>query len=660
MNLRIGSWTGAILIALAIAASGLAVPSAARAQAAADLAKLSLEDLLSTEVTSVAKKPQRVDEAAAAVFVISQEDIRRSGAVTVPDLLRMVPGLEVAQLPSGGFAVSARGFNGFSSNKLLVLIDGRAIYLSALGGVLWDQQLVPVEDIQRIEVVRGPGATLWGANAVNGVINIVTKHSVDTLGASVATQADSEGGDRVFARFGAQVGASTTVRAYIAQRTIYDHLSGQAGLIDDRAHGLQGGFRIDMQPTQQDAVTLQGDLQNGRNRLSAESSPPGLPGPPPAGLPAAETFDGSNLIGRWTRTFDDHSGFTGEAYWDHVQRQLLGLNGRVDQLNIDFSHHFEAGSRNAIVWGLNYRLTSDATNGLSYLFLWPGAERDKLFGAFVQDDVTIIPNRLTVSLGSKFENSDDSGFDFEPSIRALWRGGADWSVWAAVSRAVRTPSRFEQSLVLQTPQLLLTPNQDTVSEKMIAYELGLRDQIRPGLALDITVYHQDYDQLISWGAAGFAPPGIPIVMFGNHGHAQNTGVELALDATITPSWTVKVAGNLMSLGINPGGIGSTASSNAIDPGVSPRNQLSVRSLWNVTDNVDADLTYRHVGPLATGPVPAYDDLDLRLAWRPTVHWELSVMGDHLLAARRVEMVDSTQAAPAIVARRATVKLAFRY
>lgn len=634
---------------------------AAASVEAADLTKLSLEDLLSTEVTSVAKKPQRIDTAAAAVFVISQEDIRRSGATTIPDLLRMVPGMEVAQLPSGGFAVSARGFNGFSANKLLVLIDGRAIYLSGLGGVLWDQQLVPVEDIQRIEVVRGPGATLWGADAVNGVVNIVTKHSVDTLGAAVSVQGDSAGGDRVLARIGGQIGASTTVRAYVTQHTLYDHLVGRNGLIDNSATGLQGGVRADIQPSQRDAVTLQGDIQHGSDRLSTKSplitlGPTLLSG----ALPAVDNFTAGNLMGRWTRTFDDQAGFTWQAYWDHVQRQQFNQHAQTDQFNIDFSDHFSLGRKNAVVWGLNYRFTSTKNEGSSLFFFSPPTRQDNLYGAFVEDDIAVVPNRLSVSIGSKFENNTGSGFDFEPSIRALWRGGADWSVWGAVSRAVRTPSRYEVDLTLFTPGILVFPSVDTTSEKLIAYEIGFRDRIRPGLTLDITAYHQDYDHLISLGLAGFAPPGIPIVRFGNHGRAQSTGVELALDATLTPSWTVKVAGNLMNLGVDPGGVGTVFSGNAIDPGASPRQQLSVRSLWNVTDDVDFDLWYRHVGKLTTGLVPAYDDLDLRLAWRPSVHWEVSLIGDNLLTSRHVEIVDSTQAAPTIVARKALIKLMFRY
>jgi len=648
----------ASILACLIGAGGVATSASAQA---VDLTKLSLEDLLSTEVTSVAKKPQRVDEAAAAVFVITEDDIRRSGATNIPDLLRMVPGLEVAQLPSGGAAVTARGFNGFAANKLLVLVDGRAIYMSALGGVLWDQQLVPVENIQRIEVVRGPGATLWGANAVNGVINIVTKHSVDTLGASVTAQADTQGGDRTFAQVGAQVGSSTTLRVYATDHDLSDHLEGQGGLINDYATGAQGGFRLDADPSPVDAITLQGDVQAGYNKLWAASATTTLPANAIiSSLPDSYTFSGANVIGRWTRTTSDTSGFSLQMDWDQVSRELLGFYAEVDQFNVDFSDHFNLNSRNAIIWGANYNLTSTISTGTSDIFFTPNDRVDNLFGAYLEDDIVAVPDRLTVSVGAKLEHNDYSGFEFEPSIRALWRGGPTWSVWGAISRAVRTPSQFEADLTYLTGIAEVKPGNDLTSEKMTAYEIGWRDQIRPGFALDLTAYHQEYYDLISWGLAGVAPPGIIEIEYGNHGHGQSTGVELAATATITPQWTIKVAGDLMNLGIAPGGLNTVLSSNAIDQGASPDNQVSVRSLWNVTDDIDFDVWYRHVGKLATGPIPAYDDLNLRLAWRATAHIELSLMGDHLLSPERIEIRDPTEPLPAIVAREGLVKVAVRY
>ena len=633
---------------MAYALVGLA--SAAQAQDR-DLTKLSLEDLLSAEITSVAKKPQRVDEAAAAIFVVSQEDIRRSAALDIPDILRMVPGMEVGQLPSTGAAVSARGFNGRSANKLLVLVDGRAIYISDLGGVFWDQQLLPLEDIQRIEVVRGPGATLWGANAVNGVINIVSKHSVDTLGAAATAEVDSRGADRFYARFGAQVGASTTVRAYLTDRSLHDRVEGPAGQDKEFATGIQGGFRLDSEPSEKDALTLQGDVQAGHSRLETIL--------PFSGPVQVQTNSEDNLIARWSRSFDDRSGFTLQAYWDHIHRSESGLDGNTDQIDLDFSDHFDLTPRNAIIWGAGVRRLSDRVTGSTDLFISPERVRDVWYGTFIEDDLAVVPDRLNVSIGAKFEHNADSGFQFQPSIRAIWHSPGGWSVWAAVSRATRTPSRFEGDLTVRTPALLLSPS-NLGSESMVSYEIGWRGQIHPGIVLDVAAYHQIYDRLISWGLAGITPSGLPNVQNGNNGHGRSTGVEAALDLTINSRWTVKVAGDVSSLRIVPGGINSVNSANSIDETASPQSQASVRSLWNVSDAVDFDLWYRRVGSLNGGAVPAYNDLDVHLAWRPTAHLEMTLVGENLLSHRRVEFSDPGLRLAAIVARRALVKLAVKY
>ncbi len=644
------------LLAGVIACAGAWTPALAQDR---DLTKLSLEDLLSTEVTSVAKRPQRVDEAAAAVFVVSQEDIRRSGASTIPDILRMVPGMEVGQMHGGGAAVSARGFNGLSANKLLVLVDGRAIYLSALGGVFWDQQLVPLEDIQRIEIVRGPGATLWGANAVNGVINIVTKHSVDTLGLAISAQGDSQSGDRLFGQFGAQLGTSTTFRAYGSDHTTRGQIEGFGGLIDDIYTGFQGGARLDTAPSDRDAITIQADYQRGHDRLTGATAgvtlPPGLL---PTALPAWSNFDGDNLVARWTRTLDARTGFSLQVYRDHVHGQRYGVDGDVVQADVDFSHHFDLGPRNAIIWGVGYRQTSDKVTGNGVLSLTPDHRTDAWYGAYVEDDVTVIPDRLSVTVGAKFEHNAYSGFQFQPSIRAIWIGDG-WSIWGAASRATRTPSRYETDLTITSPYVMQLPN-DVGSETMEAYEIGWRARLRPSVALDVTGYHQVYKHLISWGLAGFASPGIPVFQYGNNGDGQNTGVEAALDLAVTPKWSIKVAADLLSLRIRPGGVNSINSGNSIDENASPHAQLSVRSLWNVSDTVELDLWYRRVGKLNTGPIAAYSDLDVHLTWRPTAHLEVSLVGENLLSRGRTEFFDPGDRTPAIVARRALIKLTAKY
>lgn len=625
----------------------------ARAQDA-DLTTLSLEELLSTEVTSVAKKPQQVDEAAAAVFVIDQEDIRRSGADNIPDLLRMVPGVEVATLTSGGSAVSARGFNGYSSNKLLILVDGRPIYLSVLSGVFWDQQLVPVEDIQRIEVVRGPGATLWGANAVNGVINIVTKHAVDTLGAVATVQADTADAGRFDARYGVQLGAAGVLRLYMTGRRQDARAQFMDRQFDNHSEGLQGGFRADVEPSQIDALTIQGDIQAGSYRFPPDRAVgPGLP------LPTGGDFSGANVLGRWTRSWDPKTGMSLQLYWDHVKRSQSGIKGATDKLDLDFSHHFSLG-RQSLVWGAGIRQTTDDVTGQSFLFLDPGHRRDTWYGAYVEDDISLMPDRLNLSIGAKIEHNDFSGFEFQPSIRTIWRSPYGWSVWGAVSRAVRTPSGFETSLTLLTPFLVVSPT-SLKSERLTAYELGWRGHLWRGAALDVTAYHHDYDRLISQGVDGMAGPAGPLIAhYGNRSQGSNDGIEAALDVKLTPQWTVKAAGSWQSLSIPARPLLPGSSAPAVREGASPRGQASVRSRWNVTDTVDFDAWLRHVGQLDDGLVKAYTNLDVRLAWRPTPHLELSLSGFNLLSRQRIEFIEPTLPYQAVVERRAQIGLAVRY
>ncbi|MEO8113875.1 MAG: TonB-dependent receptor [Phenylobacterium sp.] len=602
----------------------------------------------------MAKKPQQVDEAAAAVFVIDQEDIRRSGSSTIPDLLRMVPGLEVATLTSGGSAVSARGFNGFSSNKLLILVDGRPIYLSVFSGVFWDQQLAPLEDIQRIEVVRGPGATLWGANAVNGVINVVTKHAVDTLGASGSLQADTADGGRFDARYGAQLGASGAIRLYLTGRQQDGLVQSGAAQFTNHSEGLQGGFRADVEPSGIDALTIQGDMQSGSYHFPQDRAvAPGLP------LPTGGDFSGANVLGRWTRTWDPKTGMSLQLYWDHVKRSQSGIKGATDKLDLDFSHHFSAG-RQSVVWGAGLRQTTDDVTGQSFLFLDPAHRQDLWYGAYVEDDITLAPDRLNVSIGAKIEHNDFSGFEFQPSIRTMWRSPYGWSMWGAISRAVRTPSDFETGLTVLTPFVVVLPS-TLKSERLTAYEIGWRGHLWSGAALDVTAYHQEYDRLIAQGVDGSAGPFGPLIgHYGNRIKGSNDGIEAALDVRVTPQWTLKAAGSWQSLSIPDLPLMPGSSMTTVREGASPKGQVSVRSRWNVTDTVDFDAWVRHVGELDGGAVKAYTNLDLRLAWRPTAHLEVSLSGFNLLSSQRIEFIEPNLPFRAVVQRRGQVGLSVRY
>jgi iron complex outermembrane receptor protein len=639
---------GLLLAANAHAAYAEA-PIATAFEAGGGLTQLSLEDLLSSDVTSVAKKRQTVNESAAAVFVIGQEDIRRSGVTSVAELLRMAPGVEVSAVGGGGYSVGIRGFDGRFSNKVLVIIDGRSIYLSTLSSVLWDQQMTPVETIERIEVVRGPGGAIWGANAVDGVINIITKHAVDTQGGQATLQADSKNGAHAFIRYGGRLGDTGVFRVYATaeqKRDVGEELY-------DRHDGAQTGFRYDAEPSSTDAITLQGDAQLGDFKTLSNAISQGAFTNNDSGR-----FSGANLLARWTRNFDANDGFAVQAYYDRVTRTEYGVHASRDQYDLDLSDHFQFGSRQSIVWGVEYLRNEDHTAAGLFAFN-PASKVEDWYGGFVQDEVTILP-KLKVSLGAKLEHNIYSGLELQPSVRAIWKE-ASWSVWGAVSQSVRTPSRFEAGAVFSTatgPLTNLIATNAGSSEKVVAYELGWRRSLTPRIDIDLAGYHNEYTSLlihvpVFLGSNAVALVTEPI------GEGHSTGAEAALNAKVTDRWTLKFAGDLLDLRIRTG-LPAGLPDSFVDQGLSPRSQLSLRSWFDLTPDIDVDVWLRHVSKLARGETPAYTNLDLRAGWRLTSRLELTVRGENLLGAQRTEMAPVGGAAPALVQRRVELGLAARF
>lgn len=649
--------TPAIIAALCSLAP-LALAGAAAAQTEPDSYEdLSLEEILQANVTSVAKRPQRAEESPAAVFVIDREDIRRAGVTSLPELFRMVPGMEVASLASGNAAVTARGFNGRFSNKLLVLIDGRAIYLSTLSGVLWDQQLPPVEDIERIEVVRGPGATLWGANAVNGVINVVTKHAADTLGVLAGARYSTDDDGRVMVRLGSTVGDNGAVRAYVVGHRSEGDAFAAPDRYDDHASAVQMGFRYDWEPTERDAFSLQGDIQVGESDLTRTSPMAALV---VAGSPTGVRFSGQNLLGRWTRT-DEGRVSTVQAYWDRVEREEAGLDGVRDQADIDISQHFRIGQRHQIVWGASYRWSSDQVDvrapGMQFT---PESRSDHWYGAYVSDEISLMSDRVRLSLGAKVEHNDYTGFELQPSARVAWIDPDGWTAWGAVSRAVRTPSRLETALEVYNPLVAIAAPDDLEAETLLAWEAGWRGKLGQALSLDLTAYLHQYENLVIWTATPAMAPGQPFITlrYGNGGEVESHGVEAALNASLADRWTVKVAASAMEMDVRESGF-MVAGLDTFNPNRSPEQQLSVRSWFDVTETIDFDVWVRQVSD--AGMVPAYTDLDIRAAWRPRAGLELYVLAENLIESERLEMIETGLGSPsAYNVRRVWFGLAARY
>ncbi len=645
-------------LSLALAAAAWTQP--VLAQTVDDYADLPLEDLLTTEITSVAKKRQQVGDAAAAVTVIRSEDIRRAGARTLVDLLRTVPGVEVAEMDGASTALSVRGFNTRFANTLLVMIDGRSIYVSPLSGVLWDQQLVPLEDIERIEVVRGPGATLWGSNAVNGVINIITKHSVDTLGAQGSAVIGSESRTATL-RYGARLGENTALRLYVTGND-HDSLRDSDGTPYNKGwQGIQGGFRLDAEPNDRDAFTLQGDLQSGSFHYTQQR----LVVTPQGAVRQFDDlkggFDGANLVARWSRRQSDALEWSAQFHYDRVARRDLEFSLSRDQLDLDLGVRWQASERQELVFGLNARAAWDDINGTgSFVRAMRPKNKDQWISGFIQDDIWLLPDALRLSLGTKFEHNSISGSAWQPSVRMLWRPHQAVTFWGAVSKAVRTPARFETSglLNLGTIPPRIPPNPSPIPLSLVvvgseamqaettwAYEAGARLELGNGWKADIAGYYNDYKKLRSYTPVSLQPFGVPVPQglrltyeVANDGHGHAYGFEATIGGPLAAFWDVRASYSFLDLNITEAMTPFGVPVELQNPGLSPRHQASLINRFTLSDRVEADATLRYVSKLTAGPVPSYVDLDLRMGWRVTPTFDLAIEGRNLLEKRRLEFV----------------------
>jgi iron complex outermembrane receptor protein len=628
-----------------------------------DLTDLSLEDLMDVRVTSTSRRPQSVAESAAAVFVITQEDIRRSGVTSIPEALRMVPGVQVARIDANKWAISARGFNGRFANKLLVMIDGRSVYTPLFSGVLWDAQDTVLEDIERIEVVRGPGASLWGANAVNGVINIVTKRARDTQGGLFVAGGGTEERGFTTLRYGGEVDEDAFYRAYVKyfNRDSQEFIGG-GDAADDWQVG-RAGFRFDWEPDGPDGLTLQGDIYRGVVGTTGREAS----FTPPFSTPINTDDDifGANLLGRWTHDFENGSDMALQVYYDIVSGDELGITLSEQTFDVDFQHHFQIGDRNDIIWGLGYRLVGAEFEDSFTVSLSDDHRTDHLVSAFVQDEITLLEDELRLTLGSRFEYNSYTEFEIQPTARLLWTPDRQQSIWLAASRATRTPSQAEDSFALnsvsppplpppfpQVPPFTLLPlqisvlgNPDQRSEDVVAFELGYRAQPHRDFSVDIAAFYNIYDHLqtVEIESIGIIPcPAAPIpacglltTRFDNRGSADTYGVEVGADVRPASWWQLHGAYTFLMMDFDRDG-GSTDPLIAVTDGRNPHHQVSVRSTFDLADDWDFDIWTRYVSELPERGVDAYFTFDLRLGWRPTDGVELAIVGQNLAASEHLE------------------------
>lgn len=598
--------------------AALAAPAAAQEEELppTELKKLSIEELMDIDVTSVSRRSERLSRAAAAITVITGEDVRRSGATTLAEALRLTASLHVAQADGRTWAITARGFNLTTANKLLVLIDGRSVYTPLFSGVFWDVQHTFLEDVDRIEIIRGPGATLWGANAVNGVINIITKSARVTQG-SVARAGAGEGMERAFggARYGGQIGERVFYRAYAdyLYRDAMELASG--GSARDPLRLGQLGFRVDGDASSRDAFTVQGDLYRG---LSGE-------------LIRDDTdLSGGNLLGRWTRRLSGESGLELQVYWDRTHRDIPdNFEEHLDTWDVDFQHQLPVAGRHRLIWGLGYRhFRSDVEN--SRAVAWVPEDRNQdLFSAFAQDEIRLKGDRLRLTVGSKFEVTEATGLEVQPSVRMSWTPSDRRTLWGAISRAVRTPTRIDQDVRFLLPDgtPFVLGNEGFDSEKLLAYEAGYRYLIRPELLLDVAAFYNVYDDLRS---QELRVPGsrFPVVL-ANELEAETWGGEVRINYEAAPWWRLQLAYARFekNLELDPG---STDPTGGLAEGNDPDSRALFRSSFDLPRNVQLDGWLRYVDRLPSPVVPSYTELDLRIGWSPIPALDLSLIGRNLL------------------------------
>jgi iron complex outermembrane recepter protein len=664
-----------LLAPLGLAAVSVAATGAQ--QQTADLTKMNIEDLMNIEVRSVSKKEQKLSRTAAAVFVITQEDIRRSGAENIPDLLRMVPGLQVAQINGSTWAITARGFDGQYSNKLLVLVDGRTVYSPIFSGTFWDTQSLLLDNIDRIEVIRGPGATVWGANAVNGVINITTKKAADTQGGLVTTGGGTSQQGFATARYGGAIGNEASYRVSGSGFDFGHNLDsdGQSGEDDWRT--IRGGFRVDADTSPKDSLTLEGNVYRGDagelvNTIVSIS-------PPVNGIQSLrDIFSGWDVVSRWNHVASPNSETSLQINFDHSNRGDTTYGTGLNTFGIDFDHHVGWGSRHDFVWGLGYRMTSDELATTLRIAFTPPDQAQQFFSSFVQDEIAIQPDRLYLTVGAKLEHNDYTGFGLEPSARIAWIASERTMFWAAVSRALRTPSQSDRDIrvnetVLPGPDNLpvlvsIFGSAARQNESLNAFEAGYRTEITKRISLDATAFYNDYDNLVS------VEPGTPFLeanpaplhvvvpnVLSNLMYGETHGVELSSNWKVTKRWTLSPGYSFLAMHLHRDATSLDSTTVPETQGDFPSQQAQLRSHVDLGEHWQWNAAAYFVGRLPAEAVPSYTRLDTNVIWQPRKRISISLVGENLLRDHHLEFIGPDQTEQSsLIKRSAYAKIAWQF
>ena len=625
---------------LSLAVSLLIAIPAWSQQTPADLGNKSIEELMNIEVTSPSKKAESLSEAPAAIFVITGDELRRGGFSSIPDALRMAPGLYVAQQSSHVWLVSARGFSNLFNAKMLVLIDGRLAYTPTFGGVWWDVQDPPLEDIDRIEVIRGPGGTLWGANAVNGVINIITKGAGKSQGALVTTSAGWNEGYAAGVRYGGNAGQRLAFRIYGTANYWLPSVNAIGTDNYDAWSISQGGTRIDWNASAKDTVTFDGQGYSGRIRDTTDVFSPVAPA---TTVDTQSVLKGGHILGRWKHAFNDRSSTDVLSYCDWTARAITLWNEERSTCDIEFQHNYSVTDRQALTWGGSV-MSTDLSSQSNFRFgIFPPDRRTTTYSMFVQYDLAVVPDRLRVIGGSKFDHNEFTGFEYQPQVRVVWTPKKTQTVWAAISRAVRTPTLAETSGKLRVAQLSTTPlifldfvsNPRSDSEVLHSYELGYRYAPKQKFSLDGTVYYNAYDNLL-----GPSVPGAPVInpapfyidvplTYTNAGGGQTHGLELYLQYKPIQRWNLST-GITELRGNSVPGLVVSASSN------DPRHIVTFGTEFDLTRRLNFDAAYYYYDAIAQA-LPPLNRVDIGISTKNVNGFTFSAWGRNLQTNRHQEV-----------------------
>ncbi|MDA0781558.1 MAG: TonB-dependent receptor [Rickettsiales bacterium] len=611
-----------------------------------------LEELLNTKVTTVSKVEERAFDAAAAIHVITKEDIKRSGLTSIPEILRLAPGVQVAQAGSGQWAISVRGFNGQFSNKLLVLIDGRSVYTPLFSGVYWDVQDTLIEDIKQIEIIRGPGATLWGANAVNGVINIITEEAVNTQKGYVNL---ITGNNEQIAstRYGGELSSNTKYRVYgkFSRHNETETLSGADS--NDEWNMWRTGFRIDGNKSTNDLYTIQGDAYSGNENHNLVL--PTLTSPFSTTVPDDEEVKGGNVLARWNRIFSNGSNTTIQSYIDYIDRNVHYFNQQRLTYDLDIQYNLKKLGGHQITVGAGYRLVSDDIDGTAFLNYTPTQRNDDLYSYFIQDKITLIDEKLALTVGSKFEHNNYTGFEHQPSARISYTPNLNHTLWASVSRAVRVANRNMEDVNFRAAGsgsgfVTFVGNKQADSEELVAYETGYRAKLHKNFSFDIVGFYNSYDNLASNEFLNALT-----VQAGNNNSGKTIGYEVSAKWSATKN--IILAANYTNINMD---IDSASASQVTSALNTPKHQVGISSHINLPKNIQFNnhLYYNH--KIQNGAIPSYYRWDSNIKWKLKENFEITLAGQNLTDSKHQEFTAFTYSNQANIGRNVYVKLNYHF